>query len=174
MFYSKLTNGKLVKWWMGKWYNGEIKNRTGYLFSHKYRICSFVLFLNTAFLQQTKQYITFNFLSLKTSTATKFILSNQATTEIRDFIRGRPIVVRQIVWLYQSQVIQNFNQPVLAISLELNMTYSVLRLLISFREYPWYSLFYYMRAICTYQQGQCATYIWFKTYSVPLSYQYMS
>ena len=99
MFYYKLTNGKLVKWWMVKWYNGEIKNRTGYLFSHKYRICSFVLFLNTTFLQQTKQFIIFNIWSLTTSTATKFILSNQATTKIQEFIRGQTIVLRDIMTL---------------------------------------------------------------------------
>ena len=54
-------------------YNGEINNRTGHLFSHKYWICSFVLFLNTTFLQQTKQFIIFNILQLTTITATKFI-----------------------------------------------------------------------------------------------------
>ena len=26
----------MIKWWMGKWCNGEIKNKTGNLFSHKY------------------------------------------------------------------------------------------------------------------------------------------
>ena len=73
MLYFKLTNGALVKWWMVKWCNGEIKNSTGYFFSHKYWICSFVLFSNTPFLQQKKQSMIFNFWSLTTSTATKFI-----------------------------------------------------------------------------------------------------
>ena len=41
----------------------------------------------------------FQFLSLTTSTETKFILSNQATTERRGFISGRPIVLREIVTL---------------------------------------------------------------------------
>ena len=49
MFYFKLTNGEMVKWWMVKWCNGEIKNRTGHLFYHKYQICSFVLFRTKSF-----------------------------------------------------------------------------------------------------------------------------
>ena len=73
MFYFKLTNGSMVKWCIFKWCNGEINNRTGHLFSHKYWICPFVLFLNTTFLQQTKQFIIFNIWSLTTSTAIKFI-----------------------------------------------------------------------------------------------------
>ena len=73
MFYFKLTNGAMVKWWMVKWCNGEINNRTGRFFSQKYWICSFVLFLSTTFSQQTNQSIIFNFWSLTTSTATKFI-----------------------------------------------------------------------------------------------------
>ena len=73
MFYFKLTNGAMVEWWIVKYCNGEIKNRTGRLVSHKYRICSFYLFLNTTFLQQKKRPIIFNFWSLTTSTATKFI-----------------------------------------------------------------------------------------------------
>ena len=60
MFYFKLTNDTMVKWWMFKWCNVEIKNSTDHLFSHKYWICSFVLFLNTTFSQQTKQFIIFN------------------------------------------------------------------------------------------------------------------
>ena len=73
MFYFKLNNGTMVKWWMAKWCNGKMKNKTGRFFSHKYRICSFILFLNTTLLQQTKQSLIFNFWSLKTSTETKFI-----------------------------------------------------------------------------------------------------
>ena len=42
-------------------------------FPHKYQICSFVVFLDTMFLQQTKQSITFNFWSLTLSTANKFL-----------------------------------------------------------------------------------------------------
>ena len=44
MFYFKRTNGTMVKWWMVKWCYGELKNRTGHLFSHKYWICSFFNF----------------------------------------------------------------------------------------------------------------------------------
>ena len=73
MFYFKLTNGAIEKWWMIKWCNGEINNRTGHFFSHKYWICLFVLFLNTTFLHQTKQFIIFNIWKLTTSTATNFI-----------------------------------------------------------------------------------------------------
>ena len=60
MFYFKLTNGTIVKWCIVKWCNGEMKIRIGHLVSHKYWIRSFVLFLNTTFLQQTKQSIIFN------------------------------------------------------------------------------------------------------------------
>ena len=49
IFYFKLTNGAMDKWWMVKWYNGEIKIMIGRFFSHKYWICSFVLFSNTTF-----------------------------------------------------------------------------------------------------------------------------
>ena len=73
MFYFKLTNDAMVKWWMVKCCNDEINNRTGHLFSHKYRICSLVLFSNRTFPQQTKQSIILNIWSLTTSTATKFI-----------------------------------------------------------------------------------------------------
>ena len=93
MFYFKMTNGAMVKWWMVKLCNGEIKIRIGRFVSHKYRFCSFVLFSNTTFLQQTKQSITFNFWSLTTSTETEFMLSNQATTERRD-LSG----VRLLLW----------------------------------------------------------------------------
>ena len=99
MFYFKLTNGAMVKWWMMKWCNGEIKIRIGSFVSHKYQIFSFVSFSNTTFLQQTNQSITFNFWSLTTITATTFMLSNQATTERQDFIRGQAIIVREIVTL---------------------------------------------------------------------------
>ena len=49
MFYFKLTNGAMVKWWMVKWCNDEIKIRIGHFVSHKYWICSFVFFSNTTF-----------------------------------------------------------------------------------------------------------------------------
>ena len=62
MFYFKLTNGTMVKWWMVKLCNGEIKISIGRFFSHKYRICSFVLFLNTTFLQQKKEIHNLRFL----------------------------------------------------------------------------------------------------------------
>ena len=80
----KLTNGAMVKWWMVKWCNGEIKIRIGCWFSHKYRICSLVLFPNTKVLQQTKQSITFNPWSLSKSKATKFMLSNHRSPKYRD------------------------------------------------------------------------------------------
>ena len=99
MFYFKLTNGAIFKLWMVKWCNGETKIRIGRFFSHKYLICSFILFSNTTFLQQTNQYITFNFWSLTTSTSTKFMLSDQETTKRQEFIRGQPIFVREIVTL---------------------------------------------------------------------------
>ena len=49
MFYFKLTNVAIEKFCKAKWCNGEIKNGTSHLFSHKYWICLFVLFLNTTF-----------------------------------------------------------------------------------------------------------------------------
>ena len=131
MLYFQLTNGEMVKWWMVKCCNGEIKIKIGHLFSHKYQICPFVLFSNTTFLQQIKQYIPFNFWSLTTSKATKIVLSNQATNESWCFIRGQKIIVREIVtliyivWIQQSLAIHYCNQPVLAITLELYVTYSI-------------------------------------------------
>ena len=50
VIYFKLTNGTMGKWWVVKWCNGEINNRTGHFFSRKYWICLFVLFSNTTFL----------------------------------------------------------------------------------------------------------------------------
>ena len=44
MFYLKMTNGAIVKWWMVKWCHGEMKISTGHFFSHKYQIFSFVYF----------------------------------------------------------------------------------------------------------------------------------
>ena len=58
MFYFKLTNGAMVKWWMLKWCNGEIKIIIGHFVSHKYRIFLFII-LNATFLQQIKQSMTF-------------------------------------------------------------------------------------------------------------------
>ena len=49
MFYFKLTNSTMVKWWMMKLWYCEIKISIGRFVSHKYRICSFVLFLNITF-----------------------------------------------------------------------------------------------------------------------------
>ena len=60
------------------------------------------------------------------------------------------------------------------ISLDLNVTYSVLRFFISFREAPWYSLVHYMWAITTTWWGSCATYIRFTISKVAVSYKYMS
>ena len=51
MFYFKLTNGAMEKLWMVKWCNCEIKISIGHGFSHKYRICSFFLTLNTTLFQ---------------------------------------------------------------------------------------------------------------------------
>ena len=50
LFYFILNNGAMDKWWMVIWCNGDIKNRTGHLLSHKYWICLFVLLSNTTFL----------------------------------------------------------------------------------------------------------------------------
>ena len=82
MLYFKLNNGAMVKWWMVKWCIGEINNGTGRFFSHRYWICSFVLFSNTPFSQQTKQFVILNSWSLTTSTATKFVhkFSNKEQT----------------------------------------------------------------------------------------------
>ena len=99
IFYFKLTNGAMDKWWMVKWCNGEIKIRIGRFVSQKYWICSFVLFSNTKSSQQTKQSIIFNIWQLTASTATKCMLSKLATTERQDFIRGQTIFVREIVTL---------------------------------------------------------------------------
>ena len=98
MFCFKLTNGAMMKWWMAKWCNDEIRIRIGRFVSHKYRIFSFI-FLNTTFLHQIKQFITYNYWSLTTDTSTKCMLSNQATTETQGFIRGRLIFVREIITL---------------------------------------------------------------------------
>ena len=51
------------------------------------------------FFAADKEIYTFNFWSLTTSKSTKFMFSNQATTERWGFIRGQPIVVREIVTL---------------------------------------------------------------------------
>ena len=53
------------------------------------------------------------------------------------------------------------------------MTYSVLRLLISFQEVTWWKILYYVQAVTTTLQGYCATSIRFRTYKVMVSYQYM-
>ena len=90
LFYFILNwcNGAIVKW-----YNGKKKIRSGHFVSHRYRIYAFFL-SNTTFLQQTKKSIIFNLWTQTTSTATKFMLSNQATTEIRGSVRDQPIFVR--------------------------------------------------------------------------------
>ena len=53
MFYFKLTNGEMVKMWIVKFFNGELKISIGRFVSHKYQIYSFVLFSNTKCSQQT-------------------------------------------------------------------------------------------------------------------------
>ena len=110
MFNFKLTNGAMDKWWMNKWYNSEIKIRIGCFVYHKYWICSFVLFSDTTFLQQTKQSIIFIIWSLTTSAETKCMLSNQATTERQDFIRGQPILVGDIATLVWFACFRNLKQ----------------------------------------------------------------
>ena len=50
MLYFKLTNGEMVKWWMVKWFNSGIKNRTGRFFSHKYQICLLTTSTSTKFI----------------------------------------------------------------------------------------------------------------------------
>ena len=54
MFYFKLNNGAMVKWWIVKWCNGEIKIRIVSFVSNKYWICSFVSFSNTSFFAASK------------------------------------------------------------------------------------------------------------------------
>ena len=49
------------------------------------------------------------------------------------------------------------NQPVLEISLDLNVVSSILQLLISFLEAPWQGLVYYVLAINTAGRGRCVT-----------------
>ena len=61
----------------------------------------------------------------------------------------------------------------LEIALDLNVTYSVLRFLISFREVPWYGLVYYLWDITTTSQSKSATSILLTIYKVTVSYQYM-
>ena len=61
----------------------------------------------------------------------------------------------------------------LEIYLELNVTYSVLWLLISFQEAPWYVLFYYVWTIITTWRSKCALFIRFTISKVTASYQYM-
>ena len=60
------------------------------------------------------------------------------------------------------------------IVLDLNVTYSVLRLLIWFREAPWYLLVDYVQAITTAWRGLCATSIRFTISKVTGSYHCMS
>ena len=62
----------------------------------------------------------------------------------------------------------------LAFSLDLNVTYLVLWLLISFRESLWYGLVYYVWSITTTWRSKCATSIQFTIYKVTVIYQYMS
>ena len=57
----------------------------------------------------------------------------------------------------------------LEIAPDLNVTYSVLRLLIKLQKEPWYGLVYYVQDIFTNQQGYCATSIRFGTYYGELS-----
>ena len=57
IFYFKLTNGAIEKWWMVKWCNEKIEIRISPFVYHKYWICSFILFCNTTFSQQTKKFI---------------------------------------------------------------------------------------------------------------------
>ena len=62
----------------------------------------------------------------------------------------------------------------LELPLYLNVTYSVLLLLVSFREAPWSVLIYYVWYITTTWQEFFATSIWFTTYIVTVSHRYMS
>ena len=61
MFHFKLNNGEMVKWWMVKWCNGEINNETGHFHSHKYRICSLVLFFERDIFSAGKESLNFQF-----------------------------------------------------------------------------------------------------------------
>ena len=63
MFYFKLKNGAMDKWCMVKWCNGEIHIMIGRFVSHKYWICSFVLFSNTTFFAAVKAIHIFQYLT---------------------------------------------------------------------------------------------------------------
>ena len=52
MFYFKLNNDAMVKRWVVKWCNGEIKIRIFRFISHKYRICLFFYFQTQHFLSR--------------------------------------------------------------------------------------------------------------------------
>ena len=99
MFYFKLTNGAIAKWWIVKWCNGEIKIRICPLVSNRYRICLFILFPNKTFLQQTKKSIIFNFWSLRTSTATKLCYQTKQPLKYRT-LSGVSQSLWGIFWLW--------------------------------------------------------------------------
>ena len=113
-----------------------------------WRLCDCHIHGWVRYIDTTKITITFNFWSITTITATKFMLSNQATTERWGFIRDQPIVVWDIVtliyidFIHQFQAIHYCNQLVLKIYPYLNVTYLVLQLLISFIEATWYSVLF--------------------------------
>ena len=95
MFYFKLTNGEMEKMMDFKWCNREINNSIGHFFSHKYRF--FFSFFKHNIFAADKAIYNFQYLITNNKYSSQFMLSNQATTERQDFIRGQPIVVMEIL-----------------------------------------------------------------------------
>ena len=70
-----------------------------------------------------------------------------------------------------NEEIQYCNQPVLDIALDLNVAYSVLWLLISFREAPWKGFVCYVLDITTTGRGYCGMSTWLTIHIATVSYQ---
>ena len=72
-------------------------------------------------------------------------LSIDSITDTKQALKDGPlsravmeiVILIYIIWHQISLEIYCYKQPVLDIALDLNVTYSVLKLLISFQEYPW-------------------------------------
>ena len=101
--------------------------------SHKFWINFFVIFCNTIF--RCRQ--------VHTQPLDIFVHQHKANIERRD-LSGVVQSLWGISWLWfklsrfsEYYAIHYCNQPVLSIALNLNVTYSVLWLLMSFREAPW-------------------------------------
>ena len=77
-----ILNWPMDKWWMVKWCNVEIKNRTGRLFSHKYWICLYVLVLNTTFLLIIKNKQT----SIRYCNTSSFVVVFFETVRLKNYV----------------------------------------------------------------------------------------